>query len=49
MTNPEGLTEQEILDKIKHLSKSIHKCILYSGELFCKNRIARVQLLKTYL
>lgn len=49
MDNPEGLTRKEILFKIEHLEKSIRLCLIRSGERYCKNRIKRVRLLKSYL
>ena len=47
--NPENLTEIEIKNKIEYLQKQIHKTILSSGEVYCKNRIKRVKTLKSYL
>lgn len=43
----EGLTQQEIKEKIAHLEKSIRYAWIFS--LPCKNRIARVKQLRSYL
>lgn len=47
--NPEGLTREEILRKIKHLEQGISYCLMFVGGAYCQNRIKRVELLKTYL
>lgn len=46
----EGLTEQEIREKIKVLQAGICRSIAFCGTTyFCKNRIARVRKLQHYL
>ena len=46
----EGLTEQEIREKIKVLNAGIARSIACCGTTyFCRNRIARVNKLKHYL
>lgn len=49
MTNPENLTKEEILEKIKLLEHSILICCIRSGPLYCINRVKRVKVLKSYL
>jgi hypothetical protein len=46
----EGLTEQEIREKIKALNAGIARSIAFCGTThFCRNRIARVNKLQHYL
>ena len=48
--NPEGLTKNELINKINYLDRQINRSQINNGtKKFCSNRIKRVAVLKTYL
>lgn len=50
MNNPEKLTKEEVLSKVKYLEGRIRISQINNGtSKFCQNRIKRVNLLKSYL